>query len=56
MKSTPAIQRFFDPYSTTGYGTINLVQGFGFGDYSPAFHLLSFSYLRIFKGSSNRVK
>ena len=34
-ESTPAIQRYFDPYATTGYGTINLVQGFGFGDYSP---------------------
>ena len=29
------MQRFFDPYATTGYGTINMVEGFGFGDYSP---------------------
>ena len=35
-EGTPAMQRFFDPYATTGYGTLNMVEGFGFGDYSPA--------------------
>ena len=45
-ESTPAIQRYFDPYATTGYGTINLVQGFGFGDYSPA---VSFTLMPIFE-------
>ncbi len=45
-ESTPAIQRFFDPYSTTGYGTINLIQGFGFGDYSPA---VSFTLMPLFE-------
>jgi hypothetical protein len=25
-EGTPAMQRFFDPYATTGYGTINMVQ------------------------------
>ena len=45
-EGTPAIQRFFDPYATTGYGTINLVQGFGFGDYSPA---VSFTLMPIFE-------
>ena len=45
-ESTQAIQRFFDPYSTTGYGTINLIQGFGFGDYSPA---VSFTLMPLFE-------
>ena len=45
-ETTPAMQRFFDPYATTGYGTINLVQGFGFGDYSPA---VSFTLMPIFE-------
>ncbi len=45
-ESTPAIQRYFDPYAATGYGTINLVQGFGFGDYSPA---VSFTLMPIFE-------
>ena len=31
--ATPAIQRYFDPYATTGYGTQNLIEGFGFGSY-----------------------
>jgi hypothetical protein len=45
-ESTPAMQRFFDPYATTGYGTINLVEGFGFGGYSPA---VSFTLMPIFE-------
>jgi hypothetical protein len=32
----PAINRFFDPYSVSGQGTMNLVDEFGFGSYSPA--------------------
>ena len=45
-EGTPAMQRFFDPYATTGYGTINMIQGFGFGDYSPA---VSFTLMPIFE-------
>ena len=45
-EGTPAMQRFFDPYATTGYGTINMVQGFGFGDYSPA---VSFTLMPLFE-------
>ena len=44
--ATPAIQRFFDPYATTGYGTQNLIEGFGFGSYSPA---VSFTLMPIFE-------
>ena len=44
--ATPAMQRFFDPYATTGYGTINMVSGFGFGDYSPA---VSFTLMPLFE-------
>ena len=42
----PAMQRFFDPYATTGYGTLNMVEGFGFGDYSPA---VSFTLMPLFE-------
>ena len=35
-EADPAISRYFDPYATTGYGSINLIDGFGFGNYSPA--------------------
>jgi len=45
-EGSPAMQRFFDPYATTGYGTINMVQGFGFGGYSPA---VSFTLMPIFE-------
>ena len=33
---TPAISRFFDPYSVSGQGTLNLIDEFGFGSFSPA--------------------
>ena len=45
-EGTPAMQRFFDPYATTGYGTINMIQGFGFGNNSPA---VSFTLMPIFE-------
>tara|TARA_B100001057_G_scaffold168598_1_gene169334 strand:- start:8188 stop:9339 length:1152 start_codon:yes stop_codon:yes gene_type:complete len=35
-EGTPAITRFFDPYSVSGQGTLNLVDEFGFGSFSPA--------------------
>jgi len=35
-ESTPAINRFFDPYSVSGQGTLNLIDEFGFGSFSPA--------------------
>ena len=45
-ESDPALQRFFDPYATTGYGTLNMVEGFGFGNYSPA---VSFTLMPLFE-------
>ena len=45
-EATPAMQRFFDPYATTGYGTLNTVEGFGFGNYSPA---VSFTLMPLFE-------
>ncbi len=45
-EGTPAMQRFFHPYATTGYGTINMVEGFGFGNYSPA---VSFTLMPLFE-------
>lgn len=35
-EGTPSINRFFDPYSVSGQGTLNLVDEFGFGSFSPA--------------------
>lgn len=32
----PAISRFFDPFGQTGMGTKNLIDEFGFSNYSPA--------------------
>ena len=43
--ATPAIQRFFDPYATSGYGTQNMLAGFGFGGMSPA---VTFTMMPIF--------
>jgi hypothetical protein len=45
-EGTPAMQRFFDPYATTGYGTINMIEGFGFGKMSPA---VSYTMMPIFE-------
>jgi hypothetical protein len=36
FETTPAISRFFDPYSVSGQGTLNLIDEFGFGSFSPA--------------------
>ena len=36
QEPTPAINRFFDPYSVSGQGTLNLIDEFGFGSYSLA--------------------
>jgi len=45
-EADPAISRYFDPYATTGYGSINLIDGFGFGNYSPA---VSFTLMPIYE-------
>ena len=42
----PAVQRYFDPYAGTGAGTMNLLDQFGFGNYSPA---VSFTLMPIFE-------
>ena len=39
-EATPAINRFFDPYSVGAQGTLNLMDEFGFGQYSPAAQFL----------------
>ena len=36
FETTPAINKFFDPYSVSGQGTLNLIDEFGFGSFSPA--------------------
>ena len=36
----PAISRYFDPYAGTGTGMMNLLDSFGFGNYSPAINFL----------------
>ena len=35
-ESSPAVSRYFDPYAMTGFGTMNMLDGFGFGSMSPA--------------------
>ena len=35
-EARPAVTRYFDPYASTGFGTYNMMDGFGFGSYSPA--------------------
>jgi|TARA_R100000081_G_C4814719_1_gene173986 hypothetical protein len=37
---TPAVTRFFDPYVGTGYGSDQMLQGFGWGNYTPAVNFL----------------
>jgi hypothetical protein len=39
-EATPAIARFFDPYSVGAQGTLNLMSELGFGNYSPAAQFL----------------
>ena len=39
-EATPAIARFFDPYSVGGQGTLNLMSELGFGNFSPAAQFL----------------
>ena len=41
-----AVQKHFDPYATTGYGTANFIDGFGFGQFSPA---VSFVLMPVFE-------
>ena len=35
-EASPAVTRYFDPYASTGFGTYNMLDGFGFGNQSPA--------------------
>jgi len=35
-ENSPAIVRYFDPYAGTGYGSQQLLDTFGFGNFSPA--------------------
>ena len=35
-EASPAVTRYFDPYASTGFGTYNMLDGFGFGNASPA--------------------
>jgi hypothetical protein len=39
-EAPPAIVRYFDPYSGTGYGYQSLFDSFGFGSFSPAINFL----------------
>lgn len=46
FESNPAIVKFFDPYVGSGQGTMNMLDSFGFGNYSPAtnFVLMPINY------------
>ena len=37
---SPAIARYFDPYAGTGTGMMNLLDSFGWGNYSPAINFM----------------
>jgi len=39
-EATPAISRFFDPYVGSGAGTQGMLEGFGWGNYSPGVSFL----------------
>lgn len=39
-ESPPAIAKYFDPYAGTGTGMMNMMDGFGWGNYSPAINFL----------------
>ena len=39
-QSSPAIDRFYDPYGGTGTGNIGVIDAFGWGGYSPAMNFL----------------
>ena len=40
FESPPAIVKYFDPYVGSGAGTMNLMDSFGWGDYSPAINFV----------------
>jgi hypothetical protein len=40
FEPTPAIVRFFDPYANTGTGMMNMMDSFGWGNYSPAINFM----------------
>jgi len=44
--ATPAVNKYYDPYATTGFNTANFIQSFGFGDYSPA---VSFTLMPVYE-------
>jgi hypothetical protein len=39
-ESPPAIQKYFDPYAGTGTGMMNMLDSFGWGNYSPAINFM----------------
>ena len=40
FESDPAIVKFFDPYAGTGTGMMNMMDTFGWGNYSPAINFM----------------
>ena len=40
FEATPAIVKFFDPFAGTGTGIMNMMDSFGWGNYSPATNFL----------------
>ena len=39
-EATPAIVKYFDPYAGTGTGMMNMMDSFGWGNYSPAINFM----------------
>ena len=44
--ATPAVNKYYDPYATTGFSVGNLIDNFGFGQYSPA---VSFMLMPVYE-------
>ena len=44
-EGSPAVTRYFDPYAGTGDGSYNMLDSFGWGNYSPA---VSFMMMPIY--------
>ena len=44
--ATPAVNKYYDPYATTGFSVGNLINDFGFGQYSPA---VSFMLMPVYE-------
>ena len=56
FEAPPAAVKFFDPYVGTGQGAMNLMDSFGWGNYSPAINFVVYRvYIRYFTYITNFI-